>query len=310
MRKRLVPLIVSVLILIMFGVIWLLSVDNNVAVMNPKGTIAYQQKNLILFTTILGLFVILPVFAMLFGFMWKYRANNTKAKYTPEDSGNRLLESIWWGIPIIIILVLSVITFITSHQLDPHKPIESNKAPLKVQVVALQWRWLFLYPDQGVASINELHIPAGRPIELSISADAPMSAFWVPNLGSQIYAMNGMTSTLHLQADEIGDYRGSNTNINGKGYASMDFTVMATSDDNFKKWVDSTSMVDRYLEWTRYEKLSQQSEDSSVQYFKLLDVDLYHKIIEKYMSHGVQDASQEADNRSKMMHMNHEGTTQ
>ena len=197
----------------------------DVPVLDPQGVVGIQERNLIIFTCILSVFVVVPVFVMLGVFAWKYREDNTKAEYRPDEEGNKWLEILWWGIPILIIAILGTVTWITTHQLDPYKPLDSNVKPLRVQVVALQWKWLFLYPDQRVATVNELKIPAGTPINFEITADAPMSAFWIPSLGTQVYAMSGMTSKLSLQADKPGTYRGTNSNINGEGYADMHFTV-------------------------------------------------------------------------------------
>lgn len=308
MKRRLLPIGLSIIAIVFFAVMWWLMHDKNIAILNPKGQIAQQQKDLIIFTTGLGLLVIIPVFVMLFTFMWKYRASNTKATYTPDVEGNTLLESIWWGIPIVIIVVLSVVTWVSSHQLDPYRALDSNKKPLHVQVVALQWRWLFLYPDQKVASVNELHIPSGRPVEFSISADAPMSAFWIPNLGSQIYAMNGMSSKLTLEADAPGVYRGSNTNISGKGYADMNFNVIATDDQAFDAWAEKEAASKKWLDWDAYTTLAKATDDRSVMYFALTDDKLYDKVIGKYMSHD-DTMKRDMKDTDHTDDMSHEGMT-
>src|SRR4051812_406278 len=158
----------------------------NVDVLNPQGDIARQQRNLIAFTTALGMTVVVPVFIMLGLFAWKFREGNHKAKYRPEWDGNTWLEVIWWGIPILIILILSVVTWRTSHDLDPYKALDSKVKPVEVQVVALQWKWLFIYPEQKIASVNLLQIPEKTPINFTITSDAPMNSFWIPSLGSQV----------------------------------------------------------------------------------------------------------------------------
>ena len=287
MKRRLLPIVLSLVAIFFFSVMFWLMHDKNIAILNPKGQIADQQKQLIIFTTILGLAVILPVFGLLFAFIRKYSVNAKKpAAYNPDEDGNPLIEAIWWGIPIVIIIVLSIVTWITTHQLDPYRALESNKKPLHVQVVALQWRWLFIYPEQKIASINELHIPTNRPVEFSISADSPMSAFWIPNLGSQIYAMNGMTAKLHLEADKPGEYRGSNSNISGEGYADMNFKVIATNDEQFDRWTTSLSKSPNNIDWGAYTTIAKQTRDSSVHNYRLDDEKLYDKILEKYMGHS------------------------
>lgn len=278
----------AVLSAAIFG-LWLFLQDKNVAVLNPQGIIAQQQKDLILFTLLLSVIIVVPVFVMLGTFAWRYRESNHSAKYTPDQEGNKWLEGLWWGIPIVIITILSVVTWVTTHQLDPYKPIASNVRPLNVQVVALQWRWLFLYPEQRVASVNELRIPAGTPVNFEITADAPMSAFWIPNLGSQTYAMNGMSARLSLQADKPGEYYGSNSNINGEGYAKMNFMAVAMqSRRDFDLWAKAIEerQGHGHLDWTEYQTLAKASDSDQTIYLHLHDTDLYTKIMNKYMRHG------------------------
>ncbi len=197
------PLIVSAITILLFGLGWWLLAGVHIPVLMPSGQIASSERDLIVFTILLATIVVVPVFILLGVFAWKYREGNN-AKYKPEADKNSVLEVIWWGIPIIIIVVLSVVTWISSHSLDPYRAIQSDNKTLEVQVVALQWKWLFIYPEQGIATVNDLTIPVDTPVHFSLSADAPMSAFWVPDLGSQIYSMNGMTSQLHLIADREG----------------------------------------------------------------------------------------------------------
>lgn len=269
---------------------WLLLDGKNVAIFNPQGVVAAQQKDLILFTLALSLIVIVPVFLMLGIFAWRYReTNDNNSKYTPEVEGNVVMEAVWWGIPIAIIGVLSIVTWISTHQLDPYKPLDSDVKPLKVQVVALQWKWLFIYPEQYVATINELVIPAGTPVNFEVSADAPMSAFWIPSLGTQIYAMNGMSTKLSLMADNPGKYYGTNTNINGEGYADMNFEVVALeSRRNFDLWAKALVALPSHatMDWAEYENIAKPSKDNQVVYYHLHDEELYNKVINKYMSHN------------------------
>lgn len=289
--------------------LFLLLNGKNIAVLNPQGIIAAKQKDLIIFTTLLGMVIIVPVFAMLFAFAWKYREGNEKAKYTPEVSGNRWLETIWWAIPVIIIAILSVVTWYSSHDLDPYKQLDSDKKPIRVQVVALQWKWLFIYPDHGVASVNELRFPEKTPINFEITADAPMSAFWIPNLGSQTYAMNGMTSKLSLEADKAGEYRGSNSNINGKGYADMNFKAVVTSRQDFEQWIKNIVTPEDHLDimMSSYEVLAKPSTKDPVTYYMLHDPRLYDKILEKYMQHENSESS-DSTSEDSTMH-SHEGMT-
>lgn len=283
LRRGLIA-VAAISVSILLGV--LLLNGKNIAVLNPQGIIADQQKALIIFTVLLALIIIVPVFVMLFVFAWRYRESNKKATYTPNADQNKWLEGLWWGIPVVIILALSVITWITTHELDPYRPLASEKRPVKIQVVSLQWKWLFMYPDQGVASINEVRFPEDTPIEFSITADSPMSGFWIPNLGTQTYAMNGMTSKLSLQAHNPGEYRGTNTNISGEGYAKMDFKAISLSQNDFEAWVSNLAKMDSHLTWSEYEKLAQPSKELPATYYMLHEPDIYDRIMVKYMGHG------------------------
>ncbi len=237
-----------------------------------------------LITVLLGVIVIIPVFTMLFTIAWKYRADNTKAKYEPEWDHSRLFETIWWGVPCVIILVLGVITWQAAHTLDPYKQLDSKAKPINVQVVALQWKWLFIYPEEQIASVNMVQFPEDRPINFQITADAPMNSFWIPKLGGQIYAMSGMSTNLHLIADHIGEYAGSSANISGEGFAGMKFTAKATSEADFDAWVNTTKQSSNMLDMTEYTKLASPSKDVSPKTYMLMQNDLYDKIVMKYMA--------------------------
>lgn len=266
---------------------WFLLDGKNIAVFNPQGVIAAKQKDLILFTLMLSLIVVLPVFAMLGIFAWKYREGNAGATYTPEVEGNKWLELLWWGIPVIIIAILGFVTVKSTYELDPYKSLSSEVKPIKVQVVALQWKWLFLYPEQNVATVNVLRVPAGTPVNFELTADGPMSSFWIPNLGSQRYAMSGMNAKLSLQADKPGVYRGSNSNISGKGYADMNFEVIAMqSRSDFDKWVKDLNLQKNHehIDWDEYGVLIKPTIVKKPVYYHLHDDTLYDKIVNKYMA--------------------------
>lgn len=308
--KRIGMVAVGVLLVAIAAMVWTLQ-GRSIAILDPKGIIASQQLDLITFTVLLGMVVVIPVFILLFVFAVRYRATNKKAKYDPDHHGNILLELVWWGIPFAIILVLSVVTWVSSHQLDPYRELSSDKKPVRVQVVALQWKWLFLYPDQAIASVNELRIPEKTPVNFEISADSPMSTFWIPELGSQIYAMNGMTTRLSLEADHSGEYRGTNTNISGEGYAEMNFKTIASPRAEFDQWVKNLQGINNHLTWAEYEKLAKPSRKQPVAYFMLHEPDLYDKIIAKYMDHGTSSKDNATDDKKpatmEHMNMNHEG---
>lgn len=256
--------------------------NKNLGVLDPKGMIAVEQKELLILTMVLGLLVIVPVYVLLFAFAWRYRESNKKAKYSPKLQGNVFAELVWWGIPLAIISVLSVITWQTSHSLDPHKPIESAAKPLDVQVVAMNWKWLFIYPEQDVASVNHLQIPVGRPLNFEITADAPMNSFWIPQLGSQIYAMPGMSTKLHLIADEPGEYQGVSANLSGAGFAGMRFDVRAGNQSAFDVWVREVKKSPDKLDVDAYAELAIPSEHNEVALYSAVDAQLYRGILLKY----------------------------
>jgi cytochrome o ubiquinol oxidase subunit II len=256
---------------------------SDAAILQPRGTIARQQRDLIVWTSALSLLVVVPVFAMLFGIAWKYREGNHKARYTPDWDHNRLAEAIWWGLPCLLILGLAIITWRTSHSLDPFKPLASQTKPITIQVVALQWKWLFIYPEQNIATINWVQFPEDTPINFEITADAPMNSFWIPQLGGQIYAMAGMTTKLHLMASEPGDYRGSSANLSGNGFASMNFNARASSQTAFREWVNRAKQSSERLDMPTYTKLAQPTDNPPVAYFSSRQSDIYDQIINKYM---------------------------
>lgn len=286
---RLAFLIVSGLIILGLAIL-IVTRGNTLALLQPAGTIANQQTGLLFFTVGLGMFVLVPVFVLLFSFAIRYRAGHNHS-YTPEVEGNRVIETLWWLIPILIITVLSVVTWKTTHDLDPLRPLVSTTKPLTVQVVSMQWRWLFLYPDLEVASINELRIPEKTPINFQITGDSPMSAFWVPQLGSQIYAMNGMISRLSLDANRTGTFHGSNSNISGEGYSNMDFDVISMNSTDFSSWSQRTVASSKALDWKLYKQLAEPSKDSAVKYYALTDSNLLNKVTGQYTIHGTTNGS-------------------
>ena len=269
--------------------------SHDIAVLNPEGAIGIQQRNLIIFATVLILLVIVPVFVMTFLIAWKYRAGNTKATYQPDWDYNKTLERIWWGIPIAIILILAIVTVFTSHSLDPYRSLKSETKPLRVQVIALQWKWLFIYPEQAIATTDYLQIPEKTPINFEITADAPMNAFWIPKLGSQVYAMAGMSTQLHLIADHTGEYQGSSANISGEGFAHMNFKVKSTSRSDFDTWVHSVKGGDQVLTDQVYKSLVKPTVLDKPRTYWLQDEGLYDRVVMKYMMPMDDTSSETAD---------------
>jgi cytochrome o ubiquinol oxidase subunit 2 len=256
---------------------------HDIAVLSPKGTIGSKERSLIIEATLLMLIVVIPVYIMTFMIAWKYRAGNKKAKYQPDWDRNNMLEFLWWAIPGFIIMVLAVITFRSSHELDPFKQLSSSKPPMTIQVVALDWKWLFIYPQQNIASVNLAEFPAGTPVDFEITSDAPMNSFWIPQLGGQIYAMSGMRTHLHLVADNPGSFRGVSANISGKGFAGMNFIAKSTTEADFNSWVRTVKDKPAKLNSISYAELSKPSQNNPVAYFSSIQAGLYDRIILKFL---------------------------
>jgi cytochrome o ubiquinol oxidase subunit 2 len=254
-----------------------------ISVLSPRGEIARKERNLIILSTVLMLVVVIPVYLMTFVIAWRYREGNPKARYTPDWDHNTKLEFLWWAIPMAIIGVLAVVTFKSSHDLDPFKSLSSSQKPLKVQVVALRWRWLFIYPSQGFASVNYLKIPQKTPIDFEITSDAPMNSFWIPQLGGQIYAMPGMSTELHLVADQIGQYRGSSANISGNGFANMTFIAESSTTPDFNTWVKQIKGSNNQLNQATYANLAAPSQDRSIKFFASAQPGVYDSVLAKYL---------------------------
>lgn len=280
-KKRAAAVIIGAVLLVLLTIFLFQLAD--APVLQPAGEIAEKQRNLLVFASILSLVVIVPVFILAFTIAWKYREGNTKATYKPNWAHSKRLEVIWWGIPILIIIVLAIVTWRSSHDLDPYRALEADNEPLQVQVVALQWRWLFIYPEQDIATINYVQFPENTPVEFTITADSPMNSFWIPKLGGQIYAMPGMSTKLHLIANQTGLYDGSSANLSGEGFAGMRFTAESTSRADFGAWVRSIHETGEHLDFATYELLAKPTTDTSVTYFSSRDEALYDTVIHKYM---------------------------
>ncbi|WP_261300861.1 ubiquinol oxidase subunit II [Paenibacillus andongensis] len=281
MKKR--TLVQAMLLFMMVAIIVLLAgCSNQAMVLNPKGPVGAEQKDLIVISTFLCTVILVPVLALTAWIVWRYRdKDGNKASYKPNWAHSTTLEIVWWSIPIIIIVALAVITIRYTHALEPSKPLKSNKPPVTIQVTSLDWKWLFTYPEQGIATVNYLQIPEDTPIKFELTSDAPMNSFWIPQLGGQIYTMSGMKMTLYLQADEIGHYFGTGANFSGEHFAGMTFDVNATSQSDFDAFVAKTKKVPTKLTMESYEALAKPGK-SDVQYFSSVPDGLFEKIVTKY----------------------------
>ena len=280
MKNYLKALLLLIFATFFIWLLWFLIRDHPIAILQPKGLIAQAELNLIAIATILMLTIVLPVFVLTAIIAWRYRANNTKAKYLPNWEHNVLEEFVWWVVPCLIIIVLASLAWKTSFELDPFRPIQGETEV--IQVVALNWKWLFIYPKEKIASVNFVEFPAGKPVSFRITSDAPMNAFWIPQLGGQVYAMTGMVTQLQLIANEPGSYRGSSANISGKGFSGMKFIAKAVSTAEFDAWVASIQKNTTTLDAKEYALLATPSANVSPLYFGGVQEGLFDRIVLHY----------------------------
>ena len=254
----------------------------NFVLFDPKGPIAREEMELIITSIWIMLIVVVPVIFMSIWFPIKYRASNKKAEYKPDWEHSSRIEAAVWSVPILIIIALGTITYYSSYSLDPRKPIESDKATMVVQVVALDWKWLFIYPEYEIATVNELAMPVDVPVEFLITSDTVMNSFFIPHLGSQIYAMSGMENRVHLMASEAGVYPGMSANYSGFGFSGMKFSTLATSQQAFDEWVKKVKASSTALDKQSYKQLQEKSRDVAPMHFSSVNPLLFSNIIEKY----------------------------
>ncbi len=274
-----------ILALLAFGAASLLSGCKQLVLLNPKGFVARDEKDLLIITLILMLIIVVPVLICTLLITYRYRASNKKAKYDPNFTHSTKLELLWWGLPIIIIAILATITWKTTHDLDPYKPIKpiiATDQPITIEAVSLNWRWLFIYPEQHIATINFVEFPVNTPIQFYVSSDAPMNSFVIQQLAGQIYAMSGMRTQLHLLASQTGDYTGRSISFSGDGFSNMSFIARVVNNVDFAHWIATSQKSKNLLTWNSYQALVPDSSDTDVYYFKLSDQNLFDEIIEKY----------------------------
>jgi cytochrome o ubiquinol oxidase subunit 2 len=249
-------------------------------VLQPQGPVG--AANAIILLDAVGIMCVIGVPTMIaaLAFAWWFRADNPRAQRRPDFVHSGRLELLVWSIPILIIMFLGGVIWIGSHQLDPFQPIaaQAKTKPLEVQVVSLDWKWLFIYPEQGIASVNEVVVPAATPVHFSITSGSVMNMFFVPQLGSMIAAMNGMVTQLHLQADRAGDYFGLSTQYSGGGFSGMHFLMRAVPQDAFTHWVATAQANGPALDRAGYAQLAQQSRDVEPFTYRSVDPNLFHAV--------------------------------
>lgn len=249
---------------------------------DPKGPIADLQMDLLIISALIMLIVVVPVTVMGVWFPYRYRRNNGKRPYKPDWEHSNMIEFVVWTIPIIIIIVLGIITYKTSYSMDPRKPIESDKPTMVVQVVAMDWKWLFIYPEYEIATVNEVVFPVDVSVEYLVTSDTVMNSFFIPNLGSQIYAMSGMENRVHLMASEEGTYRGFSANYSGFGFSGMKFDAVATSQQEFEQWVAKVKASPIALDDAEFAKLREKTKDVKPKHYSTVNPLLFSEIIETY----------------------------
>ena len=254
----------------------------NMTLLNPTGQVGLEQRNLIITATLLMLLVVVPVIVMTFLFAWKYRASNKDAIYTPKWSHSTKIEVAVWTIPVLIIIALGYITYISTHELDPYRPIESDVKPITIEVVALDWKWLFIYPEQGIATVNKIVFPAHTPINFKITSDAVMNSFFIPGLGGQIYAMAGMQTKLHLIADRNAEMDGISANYSGAGFTGMKFKAISTTQEDFDAWVNEVKKSPKQLDQAEYAALAKPSQNNPVELYSSVTPNQFQIIVDKY----------------------------
>jgi cytochrome o ubiquinol oxidase subunit 2 len=237
----------------------LLTAACNRGILDPVGPIGAQEKQILINSTAIMLAIIIPTMIATVAFAWWFRRGNAKATYRPDWEYSGAIEMVVWAIPALTILLLGGITWIASHDLDPAKPLKSNVPPLKVDVVSLDWKWLFIYPDQGIATVNQLVIPAGTPVQFRLTSATVWNSFFVPQMGTMIYTMPRMTTRLNLQADRQGEYNGLSSHFSGDGFPGMQFKVQALPADQFAMWAQGARGQGVPLDGRGYAELSKPS---------------------------------------------------
>jgi len=258
-------------------------------ILDPKGLIASDEKTLLITAVCLLLIIVIPVIILTFVIAIKYRASNKKAKYTPDWCHNNTLEAAWWVAPIVICGILGTIIWITTQKLDPYRPLDSKVKPIQVQVISLQWRWLFIYPEQGIATINQLEFPVDTPINFTLTADSPMNSFQIAQLGGQIYSMNGMKTQLHLIANEKGVYSGRSVNFSGDGFEAMMFDTTVTTQEEFDNWVKKIKQTSKSLDVKEYKQLAKPNQNESVVYYSSIQKGIFDLVIMQFMDPKVHE---------------------
>jgi cytochrome o ubiquinol oxidase subunit 2 len=252
-----------------------------VGVLDPRGPVAAAERLILINATAIMLVVVLPVIVLTLAFAWWYRAANKRAAYRPDWSYSGGIELMVWSIPAMIVILLAAVGWTGSHELDPGRMLKSEAKPIRIEVVSLDWKWLFIYPEQHAATVNQLFIPTGTPIEFLLTSATVMNSFFVPQLGSQIYTMPGMTTRLYLLADHSGDYPGSSSQFSGDGFSDMRFVVHAVPASEFSSWLARTRSTGAALNAAAYAQLARRDGNVGLQTYGRVDPMLFEHILQE-----------------------------
>jgi cytochrome o ubiquinol oxidase subunit II len=253
-------------------------------VLDPQGPIASAQRLLLINATAIMLVVVIPVILATLGFAWWYRSTNPRAIRSGDEFYEGRIEFVVWSIPALIVILLGGVIWIGSHQLDPRAPIPADANPLRVDVVALDWKWLFIYPDQGIAAVNQLVVPVGTPIHFRLTSATVMNSFFIPQLGSQIYTMGGMTTRLNLLADQPGEYPGFSANFSGDGFSDMRFIAKAVPAGDFDAWVAQARGAGSALDDAGYAALAKPSKAVPPMSYRSVEPKLFERVLDQTTS--------------------------
>jgi cytochrome o ubiquinol oxidase subunit II len=254
----------------------------NTGVINPVGLVARVERLLLFDSLLLMLLIVVPVIVMSFLFAFRYRSGRN-AKYTPDWSHNNTLEAICWGFPCVIVVVLAVWAWTSTHKLDPYKPLDIPGKPLEIQAVSLRWKWLFIYPEQNIATVNYVELPEGRQVAFKITSDAPMNGLFIPQLASQIYSMGGMRTQLHVVANKLGVFDGFSSNYSGDGFSEMNFKAHVVGQSQFDDWVGQMQKKNHELTIDEYARLAAPSSKAPVAFYSSVYPGLFDKIMMQFM---------------------------
>jgi cytochrome o ubiquinol oxidase subunit 2 len=255
-------------------------------ILDPQGPVAAAEKTILIDSVAIMLAIVVPTIIAILAFAYWFRESNPRAKYQPDWAYSGRIELVVWAIPALTVILLGGVAWIGAHQLDPAKPVEGTGQGVTIQVVSLDWKWLFIYPDQRIATVNTLTVPVGAPLHLQLTSASVMNAFFIPQLGSMIYTMNGMTTRLELRADEVGTYNGLSSHFSGDGFPDMLFDVHVVPQPEFSDWATSTVRSDNALNADSYGELLKQSVPRDKPAYRLTDPELFQKITTQQIPPG------------------------